>query len=161
MGQEGAGKTTLARQLHATFRAAGIPSRYLHVHGFLKHLVHTPWLAVQNRYLGKAILVFDRSIYDNIVVHTWRSGLKARIVGYLFTLISPLYPKHDIGFYLHCPLELIRERRLNTASYRYQAQQECYERISTKLAFVPLESTRPILRSVIGTLIQFGDKQIS
>lgn len=154
IGQEGTGKSTLVMQLGRSLQAAGIEVRHEHVHRFWMNLSVSPWLLLHNRFIAKRVLIFDRTIYDNVAVHCGRRGMLAKVLRPVLPALAMLHPRFDVGFRLRCPIEQVLQRRRNTDRETFLAQEAIYDEVARRVGLRSLESTRPLLRSAMEAIAQ-------
>lgn len=152
IGQEGVGKTTAAGQLAAFLDANAVPRRRLHQAAFAANLFRVPLLILYNRCWSRRILIMDRTVYDNLAVHAARQDLSSRLISILVRMLSAVYPRLDVGFRLHCPSDLLLNRRPR-ADFAVSANQAAvYELIGQQLDFTAIETTMPQLCCVLKML---------
>src|SRR6185295_18654246 len=65
-GIDGCGKSTLSHQLDVVLTAARVPARGLHIFDWYRNLLVMPTQMLGNRWHGRHVAVFDRTIHDNI-----------------------------------------------------------------------------------------------
>jgi hypothetical protein len=146
-GVDGCGKSTLSQQLVTVFSATGVRVRRLHCYRWYTNLFVVPWLLLVNRYLGRELIVFDRSIADNISVFfvSRRRGLLP--VG--AALVAALYPSFDHSFYLTAPAEEIRRRRPGSRPEAIAQMEKNYRAIMRSIPHIELTSNEELLRAVL------------
>jgi len=154
IGQEGVGKTTAADQLTAILDALAVPRRRLHRAAFGANLFLVPFLILDNRYRRRRVLVLDRSIYDNVAVHGARYGLSPRSLSLVATIVAAIYPRLDVRLHLHCPPDLLRQRRPMQDDRVAARQAAAYRCVARRLAFTSAETSTPLLRRVLSVLEQ-------
>jgi len=134
-GVDGTGKTTLARQLVAGLDAAGMPSRHLHLHQWYINVFATPLLLLHNRHFGHKVLVFDRSIFDNIAVAAASPRFPRWLPKCALEVVRVLYPRFDHSFYLTADFGELVLRRPETREQRHAELTRMYDWIASKVAY--------------------------
>lgn len=148
-GIDGSGKTCLARTLVETLEASGVRTRYLHVYQWYLSIVLTPVLLLYNRHVGRKVLIFDRSIYDNISV----LAVRHRRLGWLSRAVLggvvAFYPRFDYCFYLVATFAETLQRRPDTCETRFVALGEVYDLIARRAQCVRLKSDQRLLGAAL------------
>jgi hypothetical protein len=148
-GIDGSGKTTLARDVVQILQTAGIPARYMHLYQWYVNVFLTPLLLLYNRYLGREVLVFDRSVYDNAAVALFKFGSPPALVRVVLWSVSAIYPKFDYRIYLVASLEETQVRRPGTCEKRYKLLSKVYDEIARRARYMRLRSDSQLLRAVL------------
>lgn len=151
-GIDGCGKTTLSTQLSNAIGAAGIPVRRLHIYHWYHNVFTTPAIIIYNRFVGRRVLIFDRTIYDNLVVAGVASPRLRRYLPLLFRLLRTLYPGFDFRYYLHVSFDQTMVRRPNTEHDRFFLLEKIYELMMTASRWHVLKTDRDVLEDVIEAL---------
>ena len=125
-GIDGCGKTTLSTQLASAMSAAVISVRRLHIYRWHQNVFITPLVLIYNRLVGRRVLIFDRSIYDNLAVAGVASPWLRSHLASLFWLLRYCYPAFDLRYYLHVPYDETVRRRPDTAPSRFRLLDQCY-----------------------------------
>lgn len=153
-GIDGSGKSTLARELVQAFETSGVPVRYLHLHQWYLNVSMTPALLLYNRYIGGKVLVFDRSIYDNIAVASVRRYWPRWLSRVASAITVACYPKFDHCFYLVVDFAETLVRRPDTDKKRFVLLREVYGEIVCRAPCMQLQSDahlfEAILRKIVG-----------
>lgn len=155
-GIDGSGKTTLAHELTRVLAGLDVPVRYLHVYQWHRNLLTTPVIIVVNRFFGRRVLVFDRTIYDNIAVLAIRRYCPHIFVMGILRLASRWYPRFDLRFYLHTTFPETCRRRPDTDACRYEMLRHIYDVISKRVSAVRLESDRRLFDAVLAEISRSG-----
>ena len=151
-GLDGSGKSTLARDICQAMTAAGIPCQITHVFEWYKNLTVVPYRMVTGRWPGQ-VLIFDRSIYDNLVVFFARSLAPLWLVRLATGLVHLLYPRFDHRFFLYAPFEVIAERRPEISCRRYEVMLERYQTDLAVANYRPLAATPALFDEVLSLLM--------
>ena len=153
MGEEGAGKTTLAQQLARVFARAGLPCRHLHLYRWYQQLAWMPLLVLHNRLFGRRILVAERSLYDNIaVLMARRGGFREWQLGGLLGIFGAMQ-RFDFRLFLRIPsTEETFRRRPYTNREKHLRLQTVYRAIARRAGFEQFDSTPSTLAEVVGRL---------
>jgi hypothetical protein len=152
-GIDGAGKSTLSEQLKTVFTAAGVAVERLHVFAWHQNLLAMPATIRSNRRRGGRVLIFDRTIHDNVgKFFAARPG-----IGVLLPVSSWVtcrcLPDFDYLFYLHASFETIRARRPDTTSNMYARLTATYRVITGNSGHLVVQSDEQSLRTVLGHLV--------
>jgi adenylate kinase family enzyme len=151
-GIDGSGKTTLARDVVQILQRSGIRARYLHWYQWYVNALSTPLLLLYNRYLGREVLVFDRSVYDNAAVALFKLGSPPTLVRVVLSSLSAIYPKFDYRIYLVASLEETQVRRPGTYEKRYKRLSRIFDEIARRARYVRLQSDSQLLQAVLSHL---------
>jgi thymidylate kinase len=151
-GIDGSGKTTLARDVVRILEKSGVRARYLHLYQWYLNALSTPLLLLYNRYFGREVLVFDRSVYDNAAVALFRFDFPPAVVRAVLSSVSAIYPKFDYRIYLVTSLEETRIRRPGTCEKRFELLSKIYDEIARRVKYVRLQSDRQLLQAALSHL---------
>jgi len=151
-GIDGSGKTTLARQLVDGLDAAGLPSRYLHLYQWYVNLFATPVLLLYNRHVGRKVLLFDRSIFDNIAVAAASRRCPRWLTYGALASARALYPRFDHRFYLVTDFSETLRRRPDTREQRFAELTLIYEWIAATAGHVQLHSGPTLFGEVLALI---------
>jgi hypothetical protein len=141
-GIDGSGKTTLARRLAAELSAAGLPARHLHVYRWYLNVAYTPLVLLHNRFIGRGVLVFDRTIYR----------VPESLLPGVMRFLRAFYPAFDFRFLLYASLDETLSRRPDTAPATYAAALRIYRRIAEAIGFTELASDQALFGNVLSRM---------
>ena len=153
-GIDGAGKTTLAVQLVTLLRAAGLEAERIQIYKWHPNLWHTPWVILANRYRRRRVLIFDRTVYDNVGRMILRLPRLRRWFARVAGLLRHCYPRFDGRIYLHATWEQIRVRRSKTERGWFVRLSNAYRDITQHASYTSFQSTSDTLRAVIEHVLQ-------
>jgi len=153
MGAEGAGKTTLAQQLEILFAHAGVLTERRHIYGFFNNAFVAPFVLLWNRYVGGKVIIFDRTIFDNLANFTVTRHWAAGWLPFLLTIFRPWYPRHDHNFYLEATPDDTLSRRARTDVARLQRFLLAYRSIAESVGFETFVPTPPLLTGVVDSVL--------
>ena len=148
-GIDGCGKTTLARELVHGLEASNVPARYLHLHQWYLNVSITPILLAYNRYFDRKVLVFDRSIYDNLAVASLRRFWPRWLSRGLLAAIVTCYPRFDYRFYLVVPFSEALVRRPDTEKERFARLGKIYDEIASRARYLRFQSDKRLFSTVL------------
>lgn len=148
-GIDGSGKTTLARDLVRMLNASGIRARYLHLYQWYWNMFRTPLLLLYNRYLGRRVLVLDRSIYDNIAVGILKLHSPRWLLRMILPAMASIYPRFDYRIYLSTSFDETRLRRPDTCKAHFMALTELYNEIGRRAKYARFRSDRKVFGEVL------------
>jgi cytidylate kinase len=157
-GLDGSGKSTLAREICQAVTAAGVRCQIVHVFAWYKTLTVVPYRMIAGRSRGQ-VLIFDRSIYDNLVVFFARSLAPLWLARLATGLVRFLYPRFDHRFFLYAPFEVIAERRPEISCRHYEVMLERYQTVLAVADYRPLAATPALFDEVLSLLLG-PDEQI-
>lgn len=139
-GLDGSGKTTLALELCRRFREAGIDAEHCHIHAWYKHIVITPMLLLSNRVFGRKVLVFDRTIYDNLAVRYVANPRLRRVLKAAVRITTVVQPKPNIAICLFASFSQTLQRRPESSERAFKSFDYIYRYIVQWCGFIALES---------------------
>lgn len=153
-GIDGSGKTTLARNLVQVMQASDVRVQYKHWYQWYVNVLVTPVFLLVNRYFGHKVLVFDRTILDNIAV-----GLSARkrlqpLLRVLLAIVLMCYPKFEYRIYLVASFAETQRRRPGTSKAHFASLQRIYGEIALRAQYLRLRSNEQLLCRVLRYLGQ-------
>jgi len=148
-GIDGSGKTTLAQELVQVLGVSGVPARHLHLHQWYLNVSITPVLLIYNRYFGRKVLVFDRTIYDNIAVASLRPRWPWWLSLLTLRFVLACYPRFDHRFYLAVTLAETNSRRPGTDIERFRLLSGFYGKIVHRAKYVQVMSDAQLLDTVL------------
>ena len=151
-GLDGSGKSTLAREICQAMTAAGIGCQIIHVFAWYKTLTLVPYRMITGRSRGH-VLIFDRSIYDNLVVLFARGPAPLWLARLTTGLVHLLYPRFDQRFFLYAPFEVIAQRRPEISRRRYEVMLERYQTVLAVADYQRLVSTPALFKQVLSLLL--------
>jgi cytidylate kinase len=151
-GLDGSGKSTLAREICQAMTTAGIRCQIMHVFAWYKNLTVVPYRMIIGRSRGE-VLIFDRSIYDNLVVLFARVLVPLWLVRLATGLVHFLYPRFDHRFFLYAPFEVIAQRRPEISCRHYEVMLERYLTVLTVADYQRLASTPALFEEVLSLLL--------
>jgi thymidylate kinase len=151
-GIDGSGKTTLARNLVRVLKASGVPVQHLHLHQWYVNLFVTPFLLIHNRYFARKLLVFDRTIYDNIAVAAVRRHCPRRLSRLALAVVLACYTTFDYRFYLVVGFSDALARRPDTDRDRFTSLSMIYEEVISKACYSRLPSDLHLFDAVVREL---------
>ena len=154
MGIDGSGKTTLAEQLARLYEGAGIHARRRHIYSLHHNILLTPFILLLNRYLWRRVLVFDRTIFDNIAVFFFQRPAMRRLQPLVLHAVRLFYPRFDAYIYLQATLEQTMERRPEVSPQHYLALGRSYQPIVEACGFRVFQSQPRLLRLVAHSLAE-------
>ena len=152
MGADGSGKTTLAEQLSRLYEEAGIESRRHHIYSFHHNILLTPFIILSNRYVRRRVLIFDRTIYDNIAVFFFHWPKLKWMQPLWIHLARLFYPRFDAHIYLQASLDETLARRPEVTPRHYIALTSAYDPILRLCGFRVFQSRPELLRKVVEAL---------
>jgi len=147
-GVDGCGKSTLAGQLVELLTRSGIAARHLHLYQWYVNLAVTPILLIFNRYLGRKVLVLDRSIYDNIAT-LFLQDVPALLKHSLLKTILSVYPEFDYRICPIAPFDETLRRRPDTEMRRFRGLATAYEEICAVAGHARLPSDPTLFEEVL------------
>ncbi len=150
-GLDGSGKSTLARELCRAMTAAGLQCRVRHVFEWYKNLKIVPYRMISGRARGE-VVIFDRCIYDNLVVLFARGAAPRWLVQLVARLVRLLYPRFDHRFFLYAPYEVITTRRPEISIRHYEAMLDRYHTVTAVADYRRMVSTPALLDQVLEML---------
>ena len=148
-GIDGSGKTTLARQLVLILNGSGVPVRHLHVYQWHVNVFVTPLRLLYNRYVGRKVLVFDRSIYDNVAVASIRRTCPRWLSQSALGAVLACYPKFDYRFYLSVAFTEALVRRPGMDEERFAVLSKAYDEIAGRAHYTRLPSDTHLLAAAL------------
>jgi hypothetical protein len=148
-GIDGSGKTTLARELVQALEAANVPVRHLHLYQWHVNVLVTPIRLFYNRYFGRKLLVFDRSIYDNFAVASIRRRCPRWFSLAALAVVLACYPKFDYRFYLVVGFKETRLRRPDMDNERFVLLSKTYDEITFRARYTRLRSDTSLFAAVL------------
>jgi thymidylate kinase len=151
-GIDGSGKTTLARNLVRVLKASGVPVRHLHLHQWYVNLFVTPVLLIHNRYFARRLLVFDRTIYDNIAVASIRRRCPQWLSRLTLAAVLAYYTRFDYRFYLVVEFSDALARRPDTDRDRFTSLSKIYEEVTSRARYSRLRSDLHLFDAVVRKL---------
>jgi len=149
MGIDGSGKTTLSTQLSEIFNRLNVRNRRLHIYSIYQNMLTTPLLLLWNRYYARRMLIFDRTIFDNIAVFFGTRPSLHCLLPFTLRMIRLLYPGYDHYIYLQTTFDETMLRRPEVAPKRYHQLSRSYKIIIDKGGFDIFDSTQSLLENVI------------
>lgn len=149
-GADGSGKSTLCQQIMVITTVVGMPTRYLHVHHWYSNLFAIPWLLFYNRYMRRELLIFDRSIVDNLSVLF--VSLPRRFLCRAAVVVNLFYPRFSCCFYLSAPLDELLRRRPNEDPVRLQKLIDNYGILTALFGHIELQSDATLLENTLGRM---------
>lgn len=153
-GIDGSGKTTLARELVQVLEASGVPVRYLHLHQWYLNVSVTPALLLYNKYFGCKVLVFDRSIYDNIAVASLRRYWPRWLSRVTLKVVLACYPRYDHRLYLVIAFNETLLRRPSTGEERFMLLSKVYEEIVHQVKYIRLTSNAHLFVAALREIVR-------
>ena len=151
-GIDGCGKTTLSTQLASAMLDAGIPVRRLHIYRWYQNFFVTPMVIIYNRLIGRRVLIFDRTIYDNLIVAGVASPwLRPHLAGF-FRMLRFFYPAFDLRYYLHVPYDETVRRRPDTIRKRFRLLENGYGVMLESSRWHVFETDRDIFDDAVDAL---------
>ncbi len=160
MGIDGSGKTTLSEQLARVFVHADVPAQRRHIYSIYSNLLLTPFILLLNRYIWRRVLIFDRTIYDNIAVFFYHKPSLQGLQPLVVRMVRLMYPRFDAYFYLQATLEQTLERRLEVSPQHYLALGKSYHPVIEGCGFRVFRSQPQLLRMVADCLVEEGGRQL-
>jgi thymidylate kinase len=151
-GIDGSGKTTLAGKLSRVLKASGVPVRHLHLHQWYVNVFVTPVLLLRNRYFTRELLVFDRTIYDNIAVVSMRKHCPRWLSRIALAVVLACYTTFDYRFYLVVEFADALARRPDTERDRFMSLSKIYEEVTSKARYIRLRSDLHLFDAVVRKL---------
>jgi thymidylate kinase len=151
-GINGSGKTSLARHLVGAMETADIPARHLHLYQWYANIIVTPLLLFHNRYLGRRVLVCDRTIYDNLAVAASRHRLPSWLSRIALHIVLACYPTFDHRFYLATNLSEVLSRRPGTDKKWFLVLSCAYNEISSRAGYTRLQSDARLFDQVLRSI---------
>jgi thymidylate kinase len=151
-GIDGSGKTTLARNLVRVLKASGVPVRHLHLHQWYVNVFVTPVLLLHNRYFARRLLVFDRTIYDNIAVASIRRRCPRWLSRLSLAAALACYTTFDDRFYLVVEMSDALARRPDTDRDRFMSLSKIYEEVISRARDIRLRSDLHLFDAVVRKL---------
>lgn len=151
-GLDGSGKSTLAREICQAMTAAGIRCQIMHVFAWYKNLTVVPYRMITGRSRGQ-VLIFDRSIYDNLVVLFARGPAPLWLARLTTGLVHLLYPRFDHRFFLYAPFKVIVQRRPEISCRHYEVMLERYQTVLAVADYQRLVSTPALFEQVLSLLL--------
>jgi len=148
-GIDGSGKTTICKQLLDALTASGLPVTHVHIYRWHRNLLYTPWLLLHNRWRARRVLLFDRTIFDNVAVAVAERRLPRRWLPAAVRVLCAFYPSFDYRFFLTAPFEEIAVRRPGTTAARYSSMLELYRYIFSAVGFTELRSDASLFANVL------------
>ena len=148
-GTDGTGKSTLSRGLVSLFEQAGITTKYEHIHRWYQNLLWTPILILWNRFVSRELLIFDRCVYDNLVVFYDSPNLSFSV---LTRFIHALYPSFDFRIFLTAPEEELLSRRSENTAARIARLANNYELVRKTAEFETVASGPEVLRDTLNRI---------
>lgn len=144
-GIDGTGKSTLARALTGMLRAEGVDARCLHWYQWYINLVRTPPVLLHNRYRARRVLIFDRTITDNLAVLIGKRERLRWLLRPLLGAVRRFYPEPDCELYLFAGFNEIARRRPDTEERRFLAITDAYAHVLRYSNRVQLDSDPQLL----------------
>jgi hypothetical protein len=95
-----AARRDVARRLDEILALAGIPSGVVHLYRWWDQLFATPGILYRNRVRRRRVLVFERTIFDNVARLLGRARLTRGLIWPALWLMRWLYPRFDYLFYV-------------------------------------------------------------
>lgn len=151
-GVDGSGKTLLTTNLLKILHEANIAVLRLHSYQWYANITITPVRIIFNKYIGRKILLLDRSIYDNIAVFSSKYGAWQLIADTVVGLAVKLYPTFDFRFYLSTSLVEGLRRRPEMSESELSRLQQIYAPITQRAGYLELESNERLLDRVLERL---------
>jgi hypothetical protein len=139
-GIDGSGKTTLAVQLERMLRASDIPVRRMHIYQWYANVLLAPSLLLYNYYFGRKVLIFDRSVYDNIAAVATKQYCPRWLYYGVLSVVSSCYPSFDHCFYLVAGFQETLRRRQDTCKAQFIVFRRIYNQIFAHIKHVRLHS---------------------
>lgn len=152
-GIDGSGKSTLARHLVHALEASGVPTRYLHLYQWYRNVLTTPIQLLYNRYFGRKLLVFDRSIYDNIAVVSMRHRCPRWLSNVALSVVLACHPKFDYRLYLVVAFDETLRRRPDTCENRFIVLSRIYDEIAYRAQYVRMRSDAHLFTAVLRNIV--------
>jgi predicted glycoside hydrolase/deacetylase ChbG (UPF0249 family)/SAM-dependent methyltransferase len=151
-GLDGSGKTTMARELAAALRDAGIAVRTHHVYRLLSNLLWTPRV-IRRAHRESGVQIFDRGIHDNIahlLAHHphWPNVMKRWLIRF-----AQRYPACDLRVLMHTDAIRTRARRPEVSTETHARFDRAYRRIATVADLEIIESDAEALHQVLTRFI--------
>ena len=151
-GLDGSGKSTLAREICQAMTAAGIRCQIMHAFAWYKNLTVVLYRMITGRSRGQ-VLIFDRSIYDNLVVLFARGPAPLWLARLTTGLVHLLYPRFDHRFFLYAPFKVIVQRRPEISCRHYNVMLERYQTVLAVADYQRLVSTPALFEQVLSLLL--------
>jgi hypothetical protein len=107
---------------------------------------------LHNRYVAHRVLVFDRTIFDNLAVACANSRLPRRLLRAAVAITQWIYPRFDRRFHLVATLAETLQRRPDTIPSRYHELLGIYRDIASAAGFVELPSDEALVGRVLERL---------
>lgn len=148
-GIDGSGKTTVARQLVEVLDASGVPVCHLHLYQWYVNVLVTPVRLLYNRYIGRKVLVFDRSIYDNIAVASIKQHCPQGLTRAALEVVLTCYPKFDYRFYLVAEWAETLRRRPDMDKEWFVLLSGTYDEITFRARHMRLPSDEHLFAAVL------------
>lgn len=148
-GIDGSGKTTLARNLVRDLQTSGVPARHLHLYQWYVNVLVTPFRLFYNRYFGCKLLVFDRTIYDNIAVAAVGRYSPRWLLRAALAVVLLLYPRFDYRFYLVVAFTETLLRRPDTDKERFMLLSKVYDNVALRARYIRLQSDVNLFSAVL------------
>jgi hypothetical protein len=153
-GIDGSGKTTLARQLLGELGAARVPARYVHVYQWYLNLIAMPLRLLYNRYVGREVLVLDRTIFDNIALVAASRRCPRWLARSVLAIVLALYPRFDYRFYLVADYPETLRRRPDTGEQRFAELAAGYDWVTASTGHTRLASDAMLFAEVLRVIAQ-------
>jgi hypothetical protein len=152
-GIDGSGKTTLAQQLVGSLTRAGVPARHLHVYQWYLNLLAMPLLLLYNRYIGRKVLVLDRSYFDNVAVLALWPGCPEWLPHGVLRVMLTAYPRFDYCFHLVADLDETVRRRPETHAHRFAVLSSAYDWVTRSAGHTRLHSDEKLFGEVQRSIV--------
>lgn len=153
-GMDGSGKTTTAEELVRLLNASDIRVRHLHLYQWYVNVLITPLLLLHNQYIGRKVLVLDRTIYDNVAVAAIRQHCPVWLMRMALALVASCYPNFTYRFYLVAPLPELCRRRPGMSEARFAALREAYERVVLRARCTRVSSDARLFAELLRNIAQ-------
>lgn len=151
-GVDGSGKTMLTTHLAKMLQDANITVLRLHSYQWYANVTITPARILINRYIGRKVMLLDRSVYDNIAVFASTHKVRQSITNLIVGFVRNIYPTFDYRFYLSTPLDEGRRRRPEMSESQLSNLQQIYAPIIHSAGYLELDSDGGLLERVLEQL---------
>lgn len=153
-GVDGSGKTMITTLLAKTLQDADIAVLRLHSYQWYLNVTMTPVRILINRYVGRKVILLDRSVYDNIAVFLSMHRIWQSVADIIIGFVSNVYPTFDYRFYLSTSLGEGLRRRPEMSESQLSHFQQIYAPIVRRAKYLELESDDRLLDGVLEQLAQ-------
>ena len=142
VGPDGAGKSTLARELKLELDKSNICVKVVHSHRWWRNVLWLPCFLARSRALPR-VVILDRCLLDNGVEIARKTKLRASLRFVLFQMLALWGSVYDVKLLIIAPVSILTVRRPDEPVNKLILNHDLYTEAACCAQYIQINSIHP------------------